>query len=622
MSLSLFLRRATIAALLAAALAGCSGKTAAVKPGTYSASEQGFHSPVAVTLVVGQDGRISEVKVDASGETDTVGQLAAPRVARAIVDTQSLKVEAVSGATMTSSAIIKAAGTALGRAGFDVAALSGARAKKAVDELVTVDVAIIGAGASGTMAAAAASEAGARVLIVERTGGIGGVSKNWAGGPFAVESRIQKEAGYDIKKDAVLQRLLDYSHYIAYAPLAKAIIYKSASTIDWLGNYGVYFHANPESPQLGHRDDPMKWQMYHWYDQFGKDVAALDIVHQKLKEKGVELRLKTTATELIQDKDGVVTGFIATKPDGRKLTVRASSVVLATGGFGGNASMMKEFFHTSNAGGWGENFGDGLNMAWKAGAARWDLQSALLHGVGIVAGSKPGKVALGSSPFNQVARSPLLWVDRSGNRFANEDAVFDTAYASNVGYSVGGIFYIVVDSATLADYTKGTTIAMDPAVGGPNMNKADFVELAEDGVVQGCIYKGATLAELANATGMDPARFVANVAEYNEVVRTKKDPYGKKASSLVYSVANGPFYAVKMYIGNLGTLGGIRVNEKLEATNEELKPIPGLYAAGGDAGGFYGNTTAYPPFEGLATGFALNSGRIAGESAAARALGR
>lgn len=613
-------KAAAACAAMALALSSCAGTQAGtVKAGTFEAKSKGFSSEVKVSVVVGEDGKIASVAVDASGETDSIGQVAAPELAAAIVAKQGVDVDAVAGASYTSEAVLAAAAQALKAAGFGAAK----EKAKGADETVEADVAIIGAGASGLMAAAAASETGAKVLVVERTGSVGGVSKHWVGGPFAVESKLQAEAGYDIKKDEVLREVVDYSHFIAYAPLVKAIVYKSGSTIEWLGQYGVTFRANPGTPQLAHQDQPMKWQLYHWYTTFGQEVAALDILAAKLQEKGVEIRFKTIATELIQDKNGVVVGYAARKADGTKLTVKAKSVVVATGGFGNNPDMMKEHFHTDKISGMGENYGDGARMAWKAGAARWDVQSALLHGAGIAAGTKPGKLDLGwGSPFNQITRSPLLWIDRSGNRFANEDAVFDTAFTSNVGYSVGGEYFIVLDAATLKDYTKGSKIAMDPAVGGPNMSPADFVALAEDGVEQGRIFKGATLAELASATGMDAARLERNVAEYNEAVASKKDPLGKQASSLVYSVKEGPFYAVKMQISNLGTLGGIRVNENLEAVDEALKPVPGLFAAGGDAAGFYGNITTYPPYEGLATGFALNSGRIAGESAAARALAK
>ena len=149
------------------------------------------------------------------------------------------------------------------------------------------------------------------------------------------------------------------------------------------------------------------------------------------------------------------------------------------------------------------------------------------------------------------------------------------------------------------------------------MDPADFVELAEEGVRQGNVFKGDNIEELAKNTGMDIEKLKANIDEYNQIIESKEDPYGKSAENLVFEVKEGPVYAIKMMISNLGTTGGVRVNEKLEAADIDLKPIPGLYVVGNDAGGYYGNVTAYPPYEGLATGFALNSGRIGGESAAA-----
>lgn len=162
----------------------------------------------------------------------------------------------------------------------------------------------------------------------------------------------------------------------------------------------------------------------------------------------------------------------------------------------------------------------------------------------------------------------------------------------------------------------------DPAVGGANFSPADFVELAEEGVKQGIIYKGNTLEELAEAAGMDSEKLISNIESYNEACETKNDVYGKSAENLEYPVQNGPFYAAKMQISNLGTTGGVRVSENLEALDEELRPIPGLYVVGNDAGGFYGNITTYPPYEGLATGFAVNSGKIGGRTAAEYALSK
>lgn len=484
-------------------------------------------------------------------------------------------------------------------------------------KILNKDIAIIGGGAAGMAASLAALEAGANVLMIEKTRHIGGVSKFFVGGGFAVESHIQKEVGYNIKKEEVLQTLIEYSNFLAYGPLVKAIIYKSADTIKWLEKYGVKFYANLESPQLAHRDDPIKWQNYHWYEQFGKKTAALDILYEKLQEMGLKTQFNTTITEIIKDNSGKIAGIKGRTKEGREIIINAKSVIIATGGFSNNKEMMEETFHTPYIEGMGNrNHGEGLKLAWSAGAARWDMQSALLHGIGILPPKKPGTVVLRTSPLNQIFRSPLMWIDQSGNRFCNEEAVYDTAFAANVGYSVGGRFYILVDSHTLKSYTEGKTLTMDPAVGGPNMEPADFIELAEEGVIQENIVKGETLEELAANLNMDKDRLIANVEEYNKAVETKEDKYGKSPKNLVYGIKEGPFYAIKMMIGNLGTTGGVRVNEKLQATDVDLKPIEGLYVVGNDAGGFYGNTTGYPPYEGLATGFALNSGRIGRESAA------
>ncbi|MDR2403006.1 MAG: FAD-dependent oxidoreductase [Spirochaetaceae bacterium] len=600
------------------------GQGGRITPGTYTASAKGHASEVSVEVTVDSTGNITQVQVNAAGETPKIGGEAAPKMAAWVLEAQRLDVDTISGATVTSLAVLTATEKALKQAGVNTALLKAKGGGSASNEEITVDVGVIGGGASGTAGAAAAIDQQAKVLMVEATGNIGGISRFFAGGPFAVESHLQYEAGEEyskIKKAAVFQTINDYAHYINYAPLTRAIVEKSGDTIRWLETWGITFHVNPETPQIAHRDNDMKWRMYHWYDLFSyeaSDKAAIDVVHENLAKRGLDLRLNTTATELLIDSQGRVTGFIARKKDGGTLTVHAKAVILATGGYAGNHEMMQEYYNTPYLGLWGVD-GSGIKMAWEAGAAKWDTASTLLHGNGLAAAANPGEISVANSAFDRIVRSPLLWIDQSGNRFVNEEVVWDTAYTSNAGYSVGGVYFILVDKATLDAYTGGKTLIMDTAIGGPNMAEGDFTVLAEEGVRQGIITKGGTLEELAEKLGMDPDRLIRNVQEYNQAIQTKQDVFGKSAVSLVYPVSAGPFYAAKMQISNLGTLGGVRVNEKLQATDTDLKPIPGLYVVGNNAAGFYGNITSYPPYEGLATGFAWNSGRIAGEYAAAEA---
>lgn len=167
---------------------------AAVKAGTYTGSAKGYDSQVVVEVKVDKSGKIQDVKIKAEAETPKIGGEAAPKMAARIKAAGSTKVDVVSGATHTSKAVINAVKAALKKAGVGAADKTEDK-PQSKDEEITVDVGIIGGGASGTAAAAAAIDGGAKVLMVEKTGHIGGISRFFAGGPFAVESHVQKEAG-------------------------------------------------------------------------------------------------------------------------------------------------------------------------------------------------------------------------------------------------------------------------------------------------------------------------------------------------------------------------------------------------------------------------------------------
>lgn len=171
-----------------------SGQAGDAKAGTYEAAEKGFGGDVTVTVTVDESGKVTAVDVAADGETPDLGGKAAPKMAQAILDSQSLAVDTVSGATITSQAVLTATEAALSQAGIDVAAWKNRAVEKAQGEAeeVTVDIVVVGAGGSGTGAALAAAETGAKVMVVEKLGSVGGNSK-LASGFFAINSRWQQE---------------------------------------------------------------------------------------------------------------------------------------------------------------------------------------------------------------------------------------------------------------------------------------------------------------------------------------------------------------------------------------------------------------------------------------------
>ena len=142
------------------------------------------------------------------------------------------------------------------------------------------------------------------------------------------------------------------------------------------------------------------------------------------------------------------------------------------------------------------------------------------------------------------------------------------------------------------------------------------VALADEAVEAGTAWKGNTIAELAEAAGMNADELEETISRYNELVAKGEDTdYGKAAESLLYSIEEGTLYAFDVRAVYLGTIGGVKVDENLQVIDIDYNAIPGLYAAGTTAGGYY-TGIGYPPYEGLACGFAFTSGRIAGQSAA------
>ncbi|WP_219218122.1 FAD-dependent oxidoreductase [Paenibacillus sp. S150] len=606
-------------------LSGCQNdntepaSNSSVKPGTYTATESGFGGDVTVNVTVEADGSVSAIDVNADNDTPTVGGAAAPKLAENIVEAQSLNVDAVSGASSTSKAVIAAVGTALAQAGVDVEAWKTKEVvKDGTDEDVTVDVVVVGAGGSGTGAALAAAETGASVMIIEKTAAVGGNTK-LSSGFFAVNSDLQKAEGLNLSVDEAVNRLLEFNHYLSNGPLTRAIVGNSADTIKWLEGYGVEFYLQQETTQFAHEDDVYKYKSYHKY----KDTtAAFENIYKHLDEMGADLRLNTSLKSIIQSKDGTVTGITATKEDGGTLTVNAKATIICTGGFGANTEKVSNVMNSAYLNSLGmPNNGEGLEMMEGLGAITWDA-TALLHAAQLaestVAQSSGSEHMAGfsSSSLTQLLMSPLLWVDASGSRFVNEDVVYDTAYWANAAYAAGGKYYIVVDTATLKDYTAGTSMRISKAGPGANMEAEDFAALADQAVASGTAFKGSTIAELAEASGMDAKDLEANVSRYNQMVNNQKDTdYNKSNASLKYTVESGDLYAFDCRAVNLGTIGGVKVDEKLEVIDNDYNPIKGLYTAGTNAGGYY-EGQGYPPYEGLASGFAWTSGRIAGESAA------
>lgn len=614
-------RKTALAALLCGA-GSCA--VAAVTAGTYEGQAMGKLSMVKAAVTLDAEGRLTDVKLDVSGETPALAGAAAEQMGPAFVRHQSTAVDGVSGATVSSEAIRKAVTAAIEKAGGDPKKYDVKVARKiGPSETMTADIVVVGAGASGTAAALAAAESGAKVIVLEKAPAVGGAGQI-ASGLFAVDSSLQKakfknnpELLKQLTADELYKQLMDYNHYLSNAKITRRVIDQSASTVDWLQGHGAKLELIDWNPQQGQNPYPIRWRIYHRYQD---NHTAFVNMYKSLEKMGGKLLTSTRAYDLEQDKDGNVTAVIAEKADGGKLTIKTKALVLATGGYGGDMKRLSEKMESkqlTNRIAWANN-GEGIDMALKAGAQKMGENSALIHAAefdGLTTSSAGTHGMVESNLLVRVLKTPLLWVDPAGHRFCNEELIYDTVYWANAGFSVGGKYFVVVDGKTLDAYTADK-LPFEVSGAGPDnpKGKGDFRAFAEDAVKQGVGFKADTLEELGKLTGFDKD-FPKQVAEYNKAVDTKKDPFGKPAEFLKFGVKEGPFYAFRVKVVSLSTLGGVQVNENMQVLDGNYRRIGGLYAVGNNAYGFY-SAPSYPPYQGLALGFAYNSGRIAGMEAA------
>ncbi len=251
---------------------------------------------------------------------------------------------------------------------------------------------------------------------------------------------------------------------------------------------------------------------------------------------------------------------------------------------------------------------DGIRMAWSAGGGH--------EGLEVQQSYRPGPRGIGTTNHvSATAKQPHLWVTPKGERFADETIMLDWPSAGNALERIGGQMWVIYDKANLDDMTKHKGIDLGVGVMVPVGTKLDkFDEEWKEAEKDGWAVKADTLEELAKKTGMDPDVFQATVKEYNTYVDKKHDDQFAKRPEYLKAVKEGPFYAIKSVASSLGTLGGIKANEKFQVVSQDEKPIPGLYAAGSDVGGMYGDSYDLI-MAGSTVGFAVNSGRIAAENA-------
>ncbi len=606
-------------------------------PGKYTGSGQGKESEINLEVEVGSD-KIVNVKPLDKYAPDSLADNAFKKMAQKIVDHQSVDVDVVSGASETSRGIIEGVKEALGKAQVDFAALkensshSNASGKKTVD----VDVAVVGAGGAGVAAALAARQHGASVALIEKTISPLGAS-TFAGGMFAGDSQQQKEKNAVVSKKWLYDEYMDASQGYMNSILVRRIIDESGKTVDWLNENGAIMKL-VDAGTGGSYDHIGMPATLHGYQEGG--TKAVTKLIEKFKSLGGQMYFGFAGQRLLQDENGNVTGVVA-QGDDQVLHVNAKKVIIATGGFGGNPKMRKEYLgDVSTQGQVLQNTGDGLNMAWDAGTAH-HINGSTHYFWQTFSDEDIGEMAkiVGPNwmPINALADFPNLRVNNRGQRYASETHALDFAvHGAELSEQPQQTEFVVLDQAMLDKIKEGGTVAIEDHYGKwkdhrefymefnfptdtdeaikREHEKVDFTTLLDKLSSTNVVFIGKTIKELAQRMGVNEENLQNAVDQYNNAKKKGEDDLFFSVTKRMIPVEQGPFYAVKFIARNLGTLGGATIDEKMHALAPDGEPVPNLYVAGADASGMYGK--AYVDFEGGTLGFAYISGRLAGIDAA------
>lgn len=558
-------------------------------PGTYTASAKGYHGDIKVAVKVSKS-KITGIRVVEHGETPGISDLAISGIPKAIVASQSLAVDAVSGASFSSKGVIDAVTAALKEAGGDIDKLMvpGSSAKREKDETITADVVVIGAGGAGMAAGVSAHQNGATVIILEKMPKVGGNTISAGGAMNAVDEGSETALKY---KDSVAlhyKQTFEGGDKKGDEALVRTLVENAWSAVEWLQSMGMKFKPEPFTvtgglwPRAHKPVDPVGTGFFKTYNAY---IEA---------NKGIEVRLNTKAEKLIVE-GGKVTGVIARGKTGNKITVKArKGVVIATGGFGQNVAMRQQYnksWPTLDASVKSTNHpgatGDGIAMAKDVKAALVQMEYIQLLPLG-----DPETGSLSGNIETDVEKR--IFVNTEGKRFVDEGARRDTMTLALFKQPQAKL-WIIVDAHS---YPQGSV-------------KNNFNESIDELVASGRAFKGETLEELAKEIGVPPENLVAAVADFNKHVASKKpDDFGRTLFSV--PLDKGPFYAGARIPTVHHTMGGIKIDVDTHVIDESGKIVPGLYAAGEVTGGIHGTNR----LGGNALADITVFGRIAGKNAA------
>lgn len=657
----------TTAVAAGAALAGTGAALAEeaqaltpMTPGTYTGQAKGYAGTIVVDVTVSENAIESVEVVDnivqpstlipseeddpfshyawmVRSDSPQILKTASDRLPQRIVDAQSVNVDSVCGATLSSMGIKNAVADAIAQAGGNVDDFSATPEKSTETvDLGSYDIIVVGAGTSGTMAAARATDLGAKVLLVEKSGRVGGTGA-LSSEPCTLGAQMQLDQGTEFDIHGYYESLMGMNHWSTNGQLMMKFLNNSGSTIDWMMEKAD-FPFQPEdlsNPEAAHESDRLYGNCLVGYTKDSVEYMDAAEAWQRLADPVDTIQFETEVTGVTQDADGNVTGITGTRWDGATVTATAPAIIFSCGGFAGDAEMMEKYNGANyNLFGLYQNKGTTLKLLTPLGAKEEHVGGMCAHYTDVVGEIDDSFDDIDKNAlFSIHASQTFLHVNSRGERFCNENEKAVSMLSSSAyAYAQGPQYYTIFSQAQVDTMREqglaGTGL---PAVAGvaffhyaiPVDQPLENIDaILEDAIGKGFVHRSDTLDDLAEQMGFDTQLFTENVEKYEQACESGVDDIFYKDAAFLFPMGEeGPYYALTCTVRPYNTLGGVKTDSSLRVLDTENHVMPGLYATGVDAIGNILDGVFYPDHLGIAFGFGLNSGRIAAETAVADTMG-
>jgi fumarate reductase flavoprotein subunit len=559
----------------------------------YIGVGKGYGGTVKVSITLDND-KVSGINILESSETATVGGTAFDIIIPNIIKNQSVAIDDVIGATLTSTGVKNAVVNALDSANLKLekfntnltkaenSVASGETTTAPTEEFISpyrdgevVDVIIVGGGGAGLTAAIAATEKGARVILIEKMPLLGGNTTYSTGGMNAANTEFQKKAEIEDSEQLFYDDTMKGGQNKNNPNLVKTLTDNAKFMIPWLIERGMDF------TDVGQFAGASVKRIHR--PAGGKAVGPVLVkaLVDKVKDLNIDIRTENKLTKLIKE-DGKIAG-VEVDHKGNVYTIYANAVIMATGGFGANPEMVTAYdpalkgFGSTNSRG---ITGEGIKIVNENGGQLVDMELIQTH---------PTVVHKNTVMITEAVRGEgAIVVNREGKRFVSEMATRDVMSKAILAQDGGSAFLIF------------------------EQNVRDRLKATIDGYLKGgYVLEGATIEELAKNVGINDAELANTIKVVNEFVAAKED--GEfKSNALKTELSNGPFYAIEISPAVHHTMGGVKINTNAEVLDGDGTPIPGLFAAGEITGGVHGANR----LGGNAVADIIVFGQIAGDNAA------